>query len=129
MKNYFLLLSTLIFGLLMTSCDPDEPDDINEEELITTVIYTLTPDGGGTPIVLSYKDLDGDGSGAPVIEGGTLSANQTYAGSLNLLNETETPAESITAEIDEEDDEHQFFFQTDIVGLSVAYNDAQTLVI
>ena len=56
-------------------------------------------------------------------DSGTLSANQSYSGSLDLLNEAETPAESITAEVAEEDDEHQFFFASTLDGLSVAYTD------
>jgi len=47
----------------------------------------------------------------------------SYSGSLELKNESESPAEDITAEIAEEDDEHQFFFESSITGLSVAYDD------
>lgn len=105
------------------ACEKDEPEIPNEEELITTVTYTLTPDGGGTPVVLSFQDLDGDGGNAPVITGGTLAANATYTGSLELLNEEESPAEDITEEIEEEDAEHQFFFSTTVSGLTISYND------
>jgi hypothetical protein len=79
--------------------------------------------GGGTAVVMSFRDLDGDGGDAPVITGATLSANTSYTGTLDLLNEAETPVEVITEEIEEEDDEHQFFFQTNIAGLSVSYED------
>ena len=72
---------------------------------------------------MQFKDLDGDGGNAPIINGGELADSTTYIGSLTLLNEAETPAEDITAEIREEDKEHQFFFQTDIEGLSVDYTD------
>lgn len=40
-----------------------------------------------------------------------------------LLNKQENPAGDITAEILEEDEDHQFFFQTNIAGLTVAYSD------
>jgi len=83
----------------------------------------LTPNGGGDDVVLTFNDPDGDGGTAATITGGTLAANETYAGSIELLNETETPAEDVTEEIAEEDDEHQFFFQSDIAGLAVAYGD------
>ncbi len=86
--------------------------------------YTLTPQAGGTPVILSFRDLDGDGANAPVITGGTLAANTVYDGSLDLLNETECPAERVTAEIEEEDDEHQFFFSsTGGLNVTVAYAD------
>lgn len=113
----------LAFSLAFTSCSDDDPEIPNEEELITTVKYTLTPDGGGAAVEMTFVDIDGDGSGAAVIMGGTLAANQTYTGSIELLNETESPAEDITEEIEEEDEEHQFFFSTTVSGLSVAYAD------
>ena len=45
----------------------------------------------------------------------------TYSGTMTLLNESETPAEDITIEIQEEDDEHQFFFSSD--DATFAYTD------
>ena len=68
-------------------------------------------------------DLDGDGEDDPIITNGTLAANTTYSGSLDLLNETESPAESITEEIEEEALEHQFFFDVSNDLFSVAYDD------
>ncbi len=121
MKQFFLFL-TVILVLLMTSCK-DDPDIINGEEVITTLNYTLTPDDGGTDVVLSFRDLDGDGGNDPVVTSGTLSANQTYTGSITLLNESVTPAENITEEIEEEDEDHQFFFQSSLSNVTVAYTD------
>ena len=112
----------LVGALVFTACD-DEPVVVNEEELITTLSYTLTPVGGGTTVVLSFKDLDGDGGNAPVITGGTLVAGVTYTGSLNLLNESENPAESITEEIEAEDEEHQFFFEVTGANAIIGYAD------
>ena len=117
----FALLSIGVF----TSCDDDEAIvSPVEQEIITTLRYTLTPTSGGSTVVLSFTDLDGDGGNTPVIVGGTLAANETYSGTLDLLNESVSPAESITEEISELDDEHQFFFSTDsLEGISFAYND------
>lgn len=127
MRKTHYLPATLLLGLALsfTACDddPDDPVVPNEEELITTVTYTLTPDGGGTPVTLNFSDPDGDGGNAPTVTEGTLAANTTYVGVLSLLNEVEDPAENITAEIQEEDEEHQFFFQSTVDGLSVAYDD------
>ena len=108
--------------LFITSCKKDDPIIENEEELITTLIYTLTPEAGGDTIVLSFQDLDGDGA-IYIITGGTLWANTIYNGSLQLLNESVNPAEDITVEVQEEAEEHQFFFQNNISGLSIAYTD------
>ena len=130
MKNIFqtksLLLTSVFISLLaVMSCsdDPEDPIIENEEEVITTLTYTLTPSEGGSAVVLSYQDLDGDGANEPTITNGTLSAETTYSGSLTLLNETESPAESITEEIEEEDADHQFFFVTTVSGQSVTYAD------
>jgi hypothetical protein len=130
MKNFFqvkplVLLSIFISLITIVSCsdDPEDPIVENEEEVITTLTYTLTPSEGGSAVVLTYQDLDGDGAGEPTITNGTLSAATVYSGVLTLLNETEDPAESITEEIDEEDDEHQFFFSSTITDLQVAYAD------
>ena len=131
MKKINLLLALGVFSMLfITSCEKDEPEDPiipNEEEVITTLNFTLTPDGGGTPVVLSFQDLDGDGGNAPTISEGTLDNNTIYNGSLELLNELEDPAEDITLEVAEEELEHQFFYETlfptELSDVNIAYND------
>ncbi len=111
--------------MLTTSCkdEPDEPVIPNEEEVITTLNFTLTPDGGGTAVVLTFLDLDGDGGNDPTITGGTLDTNTTYNGSLELFNELESPAVDITEEVEGEALDHQFFFQTSIGEINIAYDD------
>ncbi|SFD37965.1 type 1 periplasmic binding fold superfamily protein [Algibacter pectinivorans] len=112
LKNLSVLfISVLVF----TACsnDDDNPEPVNEEEVITTLTATLVPTTDGSTITLQTRDLDGDGPNAPVVTvSGTFAVNTTYNGTLALLNETESPAESITEEIEEEDEEHQFFFET-----------------
>ena len=108
---------------LLAACDKDDPVIPNEEEVITTLRYTLTPDAGGNSVVLSFQDLDGDGGDAPVITAGTLAKNTVYNASLTLSNEQESPADDITAEILEEDEDHQFFFQTTVNNLQIRYED------
>jgi len=112
MKN-LKLLTILFFAMtIFISCnDDDDIDPVNEEEVITTMTITMTPVGGGTNVVLQTRDLDGDGPNSPEITVlGNLAANVDYTGSIVLLNETEDPAENITEEVEEEDDEHQFFY-------------------
>jgi len=103
----------VVASLFLASCDNDDtPDPVNEEEVITTLIATLTPAGGGTAVVMTYQDLDGDGPNAPTVNvSGNLMGNTTYNGVIQVLNETESPAENITLEVLEEADEHQFFFE------------------
>ncbi|GAA5222385.1 hypothetical protein GCM10025777_30160 [Membranihabitans marinus] len=113
----------MIIGLLFVSCEKDDPIIPNEEELITTVVYTLVSDSAPT-VTFEFKDLDGDGGNAPMITSGILQANTEYTGSLTLSNDSEDPSEDITSEITEEDDEHQFFFAVDGgLDLSIDYDD------
>lgn len=116
-----LALFALILGA--TSCEKDDPIIPNEEELITSVNFTLTPQDGGTSVLLSFQDLDGDGGSNPIITGGVLQAETTYEGSLQFFNEQEVPVDDITAEVREEDEEHQLFYQSDLPGLTIDYND------
>jgi len=123
LKNtLFILLATVVFSAC--SSDDDNPTPVNEEEVITTLTATLTPAAGGTTITLKTQDLDGDGPNVPVVTvSSPLAINTTYNGSLELLNETESPAESINEEIEEEDDEHQFFYQATNAIASFSYLD------
>ena len=110
MKKYIFLFSYLVI-MSLTSCSSEDPEIVNEEELITTLRVTLTPQGGGTTVTLQLQDLDGNGPNAPVTNvSGPLQANKTYTGVTQVLNETESPAENITLEVKEEGYEHQFFY-------------------
>lgn len=85
--------------------DPNE-----EEEQITEVTLTFTPEGGGDAITATWLDADGEGVGNPTIDDIDLDANTEYIMTMTLQNTLENPAEDITEEIEEEDDEHMFFF-------------------
>jgi hypothetical protein len=126
MKTAKLLLLLPLFatGAFLTGCDNEDPDPVNEEELITTVTLTLTPQGGGDPVVFQFKDPDGIGGAAPVVSVDTLAPGTAYAGALTLLNESVNPAEDIGDEVEEEGEEHQFFFQVSAgLELTFTYND------
>jgi len=112
MKKTIFLIPLLILAIVFTGCsDDDPPAPVNEEEVITTMTIRLTPSGGGTAVTLKTQDLDGEGGNEPVVTvSGNLTAGTTYDGIIELLNETETPAEDITEEVQEEADEHQFFY-------------------
>lgn len=106
-KILFLVLTTIT----ISSCSNDDNNPpVNEDEVITTVTTTLV--GGGQTIVLTSRDLDGDGPNVPVVTvSGNLVANTNYTGSVTFLNEIVTPAEDITQEVQEEGLDHQLFFQ------------------
>ena len=114
-----------LLAIAMLGCsDDDTPDVINEEEVITTVILTLTPQSGDQ-VVLTTQDLDGDGPDEPVtIITGSFNENTQYQGAVRFLNETETPAEEITTEVIEEADEHQVFYTVSSgLNITTTYQD------
>lgn len=114
---YALLFASTLF----VSCEDEvnDPPIPNEEEVITTLTYTLT--GAGSVHTFTFQDLDGDGGNAPSITVDTITSGVTYSGSLTLLNEIEN--EDVTIEIFDEAEEHQFFFQSSDPALSVSYDD------
>lgn len=121
-NKLFLLLS--FFALLsLPACNDDDIDDNPDEEVITTLNYSLFSTSAPS-VTLSFRDLDGDGGTAPTISGGTLMANTTYTGTVEFLNESVTPTEVVTEEIEEEDDEHQLFFvPSTSLNATVEYTD------
>ncbi|WP_420601314.1 type 1 periplasmic binding fold superfamily protein [Flagellimonas sp.] len=129
MKTIKFLSLALIAGQLFVSCsnDDDTPEEVNEEETITTMTVALVPTSG-TTVTLSSRDLDGDGPNAPVIQvSGSLAENTTYSGTVVLLNETETPAEEVNEEIEGEAAEHQFFFAVGgNLNATTAYDDQES---
>lgn len=124
MKNLRISALALITIITFSSCSSDDTATIvNEEEVITTVTATFTPQGGGTPIVLTSRDLDGDGPNAPVVTvSGNFAVSTAYNGNVTFLNELSEPAGNITTEVEEEGHEHQIFFRQTGLG-TFAYAD------
>lgn len=116
-----LIAVLFISSILLSSCsdDHDEEGHDHEEELITTVTYTLT---NGTDIVtLKFQDLTGGSiEDATYAISGPLTANTTYTGSVELLNETESPADNITIEVQEEGNEHEFFYTSSFTDVLIS---------
>ena len=126
MKNisFYALLSIAMIGC---SDDDATPEPVNEEEVITTVILTLTPESGDQ-VVLTTLDLDGDGPLEPeTTVSGSFLENTEYQGAARFLNETETPAEEITDEVVEEADEHQVFYTVgEGLNITTTYLDSDS---
>ncbi|WGK64525.1 type 1 periplasmic binding fold superfamily protein [Croceiramulus getboli] len=128
MKTIQFFAAAVLTAITFSACssDDDGPELINEEEVITTMTVTLTPTGTSTGVVtLTSRDEDGDGPNAPEITvSGPLAVNTTYDGAVIFLNETETPEENITLEVEEEGEEHQVFYQfANALGLQFSYTD------
>ena len=99
------LLIGFIGHSLLTSCVADDAPPVeNEEEVIDSVRLTFTPATGGTPVIATASDPDGEGPGRLVANGPiSLSVDTEYTLAIQVGSE-------ITLQIREEDDEHQFFF-------------------
>ena len=97
-----------------SSCDDNDPIKEDVPELITKVTLTFTPIDGGAAIVISASDPDGEGVQDIEADGIiNLEGNTNYTLTLTLVNELahpSDPAYDITAEVEEEGDEHMFFF-------------------
>lgn len=100
-----LLISCL--NLFLSGCDKaSDPEPADENELITTVSLKLTEPGGASQTFI-YRDPDGDGGQAPTrFDNISLKANTTYTLTIELLDESKTPSQNLTTEIQEKKDEH-----------------------
>ena len=105
--------------LLSTACSKKDPEPVDDNEVITTVTYTLTPVGGGTPVAVTFRDPDGDQGSQPGVFSGalTLAAGTSYTGAITLLDETKSPAENTTEEVRRESDEHLLVYTVNPAGL------------
>src|SRR5687767_10124768 len=104
-KQYLLIV---IAGLMITSCDPSNPPNPNEQEVVTSLQITCT--SPTDTVQFGYSDPDGNGGNPPTIDTAILKQSNVYSVSLELLDETKTPVDTITNEILEEAEVHQFFF-------------------
>ena len=124
----FIAFSMLVF---IASCKKDEdevtnPPIVNEEEVITTLTLQFTETSGAEdPFTVTFRDPDGDGGLAPdIFESITLTGGLSYTCSILLLNETETPADTISLEVLAEADEHLFCFEVTGADLDIARTDS-----
>jgi hypothetical protein len=117
-----LTLLGLTGALALGGCPGDDGgdgdmggDDGIESEIITTVRLTFTPVGGGTPVVAAFTDPDGDGGVSGSADPITLVDGETYALAIEFLDELQEPAVDITAEVEDEAEEHQVFIHGNAV--------------
>ncbi len=103
------VFGVLVLTTIATSCKKDKVED-NEEEVITTMILTFVPVGGGSILTYTYDDADGPGGAAPTQDQIVLAPSKTYGVTVQLLNKTETPVANITTEILSEAEAHRFYY-------------------
>ncbi|WP_242922018.1 hypothetical protein [Pontibacter liquoris] len=107
----FLLMGSLTFAASSCGGSDDPKPIVEEQELITTVQLNLVPNGKGQNVTATFRDPDGVGGAAPTVDALNLAPNTTYTGAIVLLDESKTPAVDQTAEVSNESDEHEFFYE------------------
>jgi hypothetical protein len=131
MKNKYLLILAAA-SVIFTSCkkDDDSPQNPgtgnNQGEIITTVILQFTDSAGVAPDAeFTFRDPDGSG-GNGYVEFDTirLVSNTTYLAEILLLDETKSPADTISVEVLEEAEDHIFFFLHTGVNVTTGYLDS-----
>jgi hypothetical protein len=98
----------------LSGCNDDDPVKEDTPELITKATLTFVPSAGGTPLLVTATDPDGEGVQNIAVDGPiNLAVNTTYTLHIELINELAQPSDpeyNITSEVAEEGDEHIFFF-------------------
>lgn len=110
-------IAAVILLLMLSACKPDEPVRENTPEMITKVVLTFTPVGGGTPVIQSATDQDGEGVMSITVDGGIdLKKGASYILTISLVNTLVAPTDEgydVTSEVRTNGDEHMFFFGWD----------------
>jgi hypothetical protein len=114
MNPIFRITSLLL--LTLSACSDVEKDGSegldghhhHDHEVITTVILTFTSQTDDSELAFAWTDADN--SASPTIDDVVLQDTDDYSLSVTFLNELEDPAEDITPEVSDENDEHQLFF-------------------
>lgn len=124
MKKFFKPALLVLSMIAMTACsnDDDTPEQINEEELITQVVVTLTEAGTSNTEVYEWNEGSG-ASGAINIEAG-----KTYEATVGFFDTTNpSDIEDITEEVIAEADEHVVFYEVGSGALTIqsAANDIE----
>jgi hypothetical protein len=126
-----LLLVATAVALVIAGCkkdketvpDPEEP--ANETEVMTTFKMTFVDSvNSANVITATFRDPDGDG-GKPPVQFDTikLEPNKTYLASVLILDETKSPADTTSNEIEEEANDHLFFYTPQGVNETVTILD------
>lgn len=111
--------SLLVLIAVFTACKknnatPENPTANNQQELITTVLlkgYDINdPLNSSKQFTVRWEDLDGDGGSIPHIDTLTLDTGIIYHIDVLLLDRSKSIADTISNEVKEEANAHQFFY-------------------
>lgn len=109
------------------------PDEANHP-VLTGVILTFTPTGGGDPLVFEWADPEGDGSPEvdeillPDAADGEGHEAQEYTLDVEVWNLLQDPAEDVTPDVLAQADGHQFFFTGSAVQGPATGDNANAII-
>ncbi|MCA1762749.1 MAG: type 1 periplasmic binding fold superfamily protein [Flavobacteriales bacterium] len=123
------LLMLILSAFMFTACesdDDDNPDQNNQEdpEVITDLVLNFENPDTQETFSVSFSDPDGPGGNPPVVDEINLDETTAYLVNVTVADASDPDdVEDITAEIEEEDDEHQFFYvleagASDVLGVN-----------
>jgi hypothetical protein len=122
MKSFITFISYTAIGslVILASCkkddgkDPTNPGTTIPQEQITTVILSGynhdNPADAARQFTVKWEDLDGNGGNAPTIDSLLLDTGIEYHVHILLLDKTKTPFDTISNEVEELKNIHQFFY-------------------
>lgn len=129
MSNTKITLRTLLFtlllsGLAVAGCKKD-PETVQEN--ITRIQVHLTG-ANGFDQEFEWSDPDGGDASNATVETIVIpaSAGATIHCHLHVYDDTKTPAEDLTEEIEEESADHLFVFNVTGANIGVAYDDTDS---
>jgi hypothetical protein len=131
-KSLVYIMLIVVISTILTSCKKDnndvtKPSDINEGELITTVQFRIVDtDSPYVEHIFRYRDVDGLGGNAPVIDTIKLDTGKIYSVTLLLLDESKNPIDTISNEVLAESKDHLVIYETPSISLQITINDFDT---
>lgn len=131
MKKLYVILAIFSTStVILSSCKKEDPETppapTNEAELITTFKIVFTDPNGINPTYEAvFRDIDGPGGNQPTaFDTIRLKPNSTYNASIQFLNESVSPVDSITKEILEEAGDHLICYNITGANVSVQRTDS-----
>jgi hypothetical protein len=123
-KKLFLGFLALVLATGFSACKDNNPEPENPEELITTLKLTFTDSANtANTFTVTFADPDGPGGNTPTTyDSIALQPNKTYWVTAQLLNESVSPAEDITLEVEEEKEDHLFGYSS-TANISIVATD------
>lgn len=125
LKHRNLIMVLALVFLTSLGCGSDDPEVVNDEGFITTVVLTFTNNGQTDEAIMAiFRDIDGPGGEDPSITPIQINANASYTLTVEFMDESASPTKDVTAEVREENLDYQVFYSFGVnSGIEYRYGD------